>query len=271
MVGRCPAMAGSIDAWIWVPRVMPRSIDVGAPGGRPAIAGATCFGHHGAMRRRPHGFRGLFLVLVGVLVLIPSSPGAQSTCIVLEDFARSPVNAFPAGWRVVKGEGEPVYSVRAENGTRFLRASSKGLGIQAAKEREWNLAEYPVLRWKWRPRIFPEGANEQAGKNDSALAVYAVFPHSAGSLKSVKYIWSELVPAGTHLTSSMGLTQVRVLRSGADGKGRWTDERANVLEDYKKYFGADAPRPAGIAVLTDGDDTKSQAQGDYARFRACAQ
>jgi hypothetical protein len=30
-----------------------------------------------------------------------------------------------------------------------------------------------------------------------------------------------------------------------------------------------APRPAGIAVLTDSDDTKSSAQGDYADFRAC--
>ena len=31
----------------------------------------------------------------------------------------------------------------------------------------------------------------------------------------------------------------------------------------------EVPKPAGIAVLTDADDTGSSAQGDYARFRAC--
>jgi hypothetical protein len=29
------------------------------------------------------------------------------------------------------------------------------------------------------------------------------------------------------------------------------------------------PKPSGIAVLTDSDDTASLAQGDYAGFRAC--
>jgi len=61
-----------------------------------------------------------------------------------------------------------------------------------------------------------------------------------------------------------------VLRSGTEGKGEWVEERVNVLEDYEKYFEtSEAPRPAGIAVLTDADDTGSSAQGDYARFRAC--
>jgi hypothetical protein len=90
------------------------------------------------------------------------------------------------------------------------------------------------------------------------------------SLKAVKYIWSAVVPAGTHLTSNMGLTQVRVEQSGTEGRGQWVEQRANVLDDFKKYFDTtDVPKPQGIAVLTDSDDTKSSAQGDYANFRAC--
>ena len=88
--------------------------------------------------------------------------------------------------------------------------------------------------------------------------------------KAVKYIWSERVPVGTHLTSNMGLTQVRVLRSGAPDDRQWVEERVNVREDFKKYFSeSETPKPAGIAVLTDSDDTKSSAQGDYRAFRAC--
>lgn len=88
--------------------------------------------------------------------------------------------------------------------------------------------------------------------------------------KAVKYIWSERVPVGIHLTSNMGLTQVRVLRSGTAGTDEWTEERVNVLEDYRKYFGdSEMPKPGGIAVLTDSDDTRSSAQGDYAKLRVC--
>ena len=50
------------------------------------------------------------------------------------------------------------------------------------------------------------------------------------------------------------------------------DERVNVLEDYRKYFKeSETPKPAGIAVLTDADDTKSRAAGrlrELPRLRA---
>jgi hypothetical protein len=63
---------------------------------------------------------------------------------------------------------------------------------------------------------------------------------------------------------------VRVLRTGTGGTGQWAEERVNVLDDFRAYFDTtDTPKPSGIAVLTDSDDTKSTAAGDYASFRAC--
>jgi hypothetical protein len=59
-----------------------------------------------------------------------------------------------------------------------------------------------------------------------------------------------------------------VLRTGGDGE--WAEERVNVAEHYKKYFKTDElPKPEGIGLLTDGDDTGSRSRGDYARFRVC--
>ena len=208
----------------------------------------------------------LLLVPLGVL------SAQMADCITLENFATSKVGEFPSDWKVRKDDAKEVYSVQEEAGVRFLRAVSRGLGIQAAKEREWDLKTYPVLAWSWRPRQFPRGADErESGKNDSALAVYLLVPYSwIRGPKAVKYVWSERVPVATHLTSNAGLTQVRVLRSGTAGQDQWTEERVNVLEDYQRYFGeADTPKPAGIAVLTDADDTRSVAEGDYANFRAC--
>ncbi len=195
---------------------------------------------------------------------------AQDQCVVVDDFSKSVVGEFPVGWKARKDVANDVYKVAEEGGKRVLRADAKDVGVQAGKPFEWHLKEYPVLAWSWRPQEFPRGADERTTKNDSALAVYAVFPHTAWSVKSMKYIWSAAVPAGTHLTSSGGLTQALVIRSGTSGKGEWVEERVNVLEDYRKYFGELAvPKPAGIAVLTDSDDTASSAQGDYASFRVC--
>jgi hypothetical protein len=218
-------------------------------------------------------------LVVGVLVLLPAlrpapAASAQPDCVTLEDFKKSRVGEFPAEWKARKDAGQEVYRVAEERGLRFLRAASKGVGIQAGRETKgWDLAARPLLAWSWRPRQFPNGADERdSSKNDSALAVYMVVEHSriAGP-KAVKYVWSERVPVGTHLTSNNGLTQVRVLRSGPAAGGGWTEERVNVLEDFRKYFDENnTPKPDGIAVLTDADETKSSAAGDYANFRACA-
>jgi hypothetical protein len=220
-----------------------------------------------------------FLSLIAATGLIfaasITTTSAQTDCKTIEDFSKAKVGELPADWKLRKDSAKDVYKVAEESGLRFLHAAAKGLGVQAAKEYEWDLGAYPMLVWSWRPVEFPKGGDERDSKaNDSALAVYMLVPYSrVRGPRAVKYIWSEKVPVGTRLDSNMGLTQVRVLHSGApDRKGEWVEERVNVLEDYKKYFDVkEAPKPAGIAVLTDSDDTNSSAQGDYANFRVCRQ
>ena len=215
---------------------------------------------------------GLAIAVAVLLVMTPARVHAQDDCLTIADFAKDSVGVFPPDWKVRKDEGKSVYTVREENGRRYLQAASKGLGIQAALEHEWDLDTYPVLAWSWRPRVFPTGADERASStNDSVLAVYMLVPYSRiRGPKAVKYIWSERVPVGTRLSSNGGLTQVQILRSGTEQHDEWVDERVNVLADYKQLFGeSETPKPAGIAVLTDSDDTRSAAEGDYSIVRVC--
>ena len=210
----------------------------------------------------------MIALLAAALLAAPA--GAQE-CITVENFSKGKVGEFPLDWKPRKDAGRQVYSVQEMDGLRFLHAIAKGLGIQAAKEYGWDPKAYPMLAWSWRPVEFPAGSDERQSKtNDSAVSVYAVFPHTTWSVKSLKYIWSAVVPVGTRLSSSAGLTQVLVIRSGTDRKGSWKEERINIFEDYKKFFDeTETPKASGIAVLTDSDDTKSTAQGDYANFRVC--
>lgn len=211
------------------------------------------------------------LVVALLSAALLTGPAAAQECVTLENFSKGKVGEFPPGWKLRKDAGREVYSVQGMDGLRFLRALAKGLGIQAAKEYEWDPKAYPILAWSWRPIEFPAGSDErQAKTNDSAVSVYAVFPHTSWSVKTLKYIWSAVVPVGTRLSSSAGLTQVLVIRNGTNNKRSWTEERVNIFEDYKKFFAeTETPKASGIAVLTDSDDTKSTAQGEYANFRLC--
>ena len=213
------------------------------------------------------------VAFVPLVIALVAAPVAAEDCIVLADFSKAKVGEFPPDWRVRKDAGKTVYPVQEEGGLRFLHAHAKGHGVQAAKEFEWDLNRYPALAWSWRAVEFPAGADEKDGKNDSVLSVYFMVDHSrVRGPKAVKYIWSERVPVGTRLESNGGLTQVRVLESGTAKRGQWVEERVKVRDDWLAYFEAtEVPKPAGIAVLTDSDDTSSSAQGDYAKFRACTE
>ena len=215
------------------------------------------------------------LVLSAMLVAGAAAPTAsQDACIVLDDFSRAKAGEFPPDWKPRKDEGREIYRVRDEGGQRFLHAEAKGTGIQAGLETpKWDLTQYPILTWSWRPRDFPRGGDERnSASNDSALAVYVAVPYSkVRGPRAVKYVWSEMVPVGTRLESNGGLTQVRVLRSGAPAsRDAWVEERVNALQEWKAAFKeSNTPKVGGIAVLTDSDDTKSTAGGDYRNFRAC--
>jgi len=217
----------------------------------------------------------LSAILVAGAAAPPAEPSAgEQACIVLDDFSHAKPGEFPPEWKPRKDEGRQVYRVQAEGSQRFLHAEAKGTGIQAGRETpSWDLQKYPILTWSWRPGAFPRGADErQSSTNDSVLAVYVAVPHSkVRGPKAVKYVWSEKVPVGTRLESNGGLTQGRVLRTGAPAsREAWVEERVNALQEWKTAFKeSGTPKVGGIAVLTDSDDTKSTASDDYRNFRAC--
>ena len=240
------------------------------------------------------------LAISAIVGAVTNSSSAEQ-CITLEDFSSSKVGSFPAGWTPREKSGAKVYTVAKEGDMFFVHAraegdKSAGNGVEADRPVKWNLQEYPILRWKWRPRAFPRGANEQSGKDDSALGVYIGFcpPEDVGlcerSVKgqlsltdriklpkllfskgagSLKYIWSEQLPKGSEFENNR--KAVKVLESGPPkNRDQWVEEQVDVASDYRKRFGVQTVlNPVGISVLTDSDDTQSVAEGDYADFKVC--
>jgi hypothetical protein len=54
-----------------------------------------------------------------------------------------------------------------------------------------------------------------------------------------------------------------VVRSGPAEVGQWLTEERDLYEDYLRLFGQEPPRIAGIAVMTDTDNTGESAVAYY--------
>lgn len=194
--------------------------------------------------------------------------------ITIDDFDNSDLGGFPLTWKAWRGDDDlarNLYTIREENGNRYLHAADDGSSIIIRKQvSDWDANEYPVLSWRWRAAVLPEGGDERIrSRNDSSVAVYVVLDQNfIGVPRTLKYVWSTTVPVGTHYRrEGIGRPHVIVLQSGEEKLGQWVEESVNVYADYVRIFGKKPPRKAvGIGILTDGNATGSDSKGDYDDF-----
>lgn len=205
------------------------------------------------------------VLLLLLLILLPENLFAQT--LIHLNFEKDEVGKFPSGWSSRDKEGMvEVYTVQSEGQNRFLRADARGVSVQIGYEKKWELKDFPILRWRWRPITFPEGTNEREKTgNDNVLALYVVlggWPIPA----SIKYVWSDTLPTGkTFPSPHSSKTKIIVVRSGRSEIGKWITEERNVLADYRNLFGENEQNPIvqGLALLTDSDNTHTRSVGDY--------
>lgn len=218
---------------------------------------------------------GMRIIVLSALFWLPAfahgetSRVAPAQVVPLETFQEDPVGTFPSGWKARGDENEArqIYKVAEENGSHFLNALTRNQGVQIGLEHVFKPQEFPILRWRWRAKQLPAGANERAkSTNDSAAAVYVVFD-SRILPRAIKYVWSSTLPVGTKMGNPVyWRAKTVVLASGPGAPGEWREEAVNFYQDYKELFGFEPGEVQGIAILTDSDMTRSVAEADYADF-----
>lgn len=207
----------------------------------------------------------LFFLLILSPLYADQSPKPQS--IVVESFCNNQLGAFPEGWKAKDDKGKHIYKVRKED-YYFLEANTKAEAIAIAKEFKYDLKEYPVLSWRWRALKLPSGGDERCKEAaDSAAGVYVVFE---GRVRRnvVKYVWSSSLPIDTctesPYDSPVCKTRIIVLENHNSPLGEWVSEERNVYEDYKHLFGEEPNKVKAIGIMSDSDNTNSQAIAHYA-------
>jgi hypothetical protein len=146
---------------------------------------------------------------------------------------------------------------------------------------EADIRERPVVSWRWRvDQAAPATDLSVKGEDDCSLAVYVGFPYQSGQASFFERMKRPLVESwigedapgrvlryvfcGRHergevvespYLGSAGF--VRVLRPADSPTGRWFEEQADLVADYRRAFGEEPPNPAQIAIQADTDDTRS--------------
>ncbi len=214
----------------------------------------------------------LALLLLGSMSLRAFAEGentSSGTRIALANFDTDQPRTFPQHWEVHGDEevARHVYQVVKEEGNQFLRAYADKQDVQIGISRSIKAIEFPHLRWRWRAKQLPTGANERAVKtNDSVASVYVIFDSKIFP-RAIKYVWSSSLPVGSRFISPVyWRAHIVVLQSGPTQTQEWKLETVNFYHDYKTLFGDEPSAVLGFAILTDSDMTNSIAEADYDDF-----
>lgn len=202
----------------------------------------------------------------------------------------------PAPWRIVRlTEKVPATQFRLLRweGVEAVEAKAEASMAMLARPVSVNLAQTPVLCWRWRVDDVLKSANirSKAG-DDYAARIYVAFSLPSESMSwglrtklalarsiwgdavpdaAISYVWDNAAPIGTRLANAYtDRTQMMVLRSGKAEIGRWVSERRDVLADAQKAFDVKNMTIASLAVSADTDNTQESARAGFAELHFVA-
>jgi hypothetical protein len=179
-------------------------------------------------------------------------------------------------FKVLEQDSGPVnyYSVASENGTDFIHSLYKpplATVVFASVVPEEARKTVSRVNWRWRVHSLPKDSNDCGpGFSDSGAGVFLTFK-SGMKYKILKYVWSTNGTVGSFCQSKRGwfLDRDTILLHVGGPLGTWLPESVDPRADYAKHFDTkleDVPDFVGIAVMTDGDQSNSVVESDYADF-----
>jgi hypothetical protein len=211
------------------------------------------------------------LICVVTAALAPHSAAHAQEIVVLD-----PVAALEETW-VHRGFGSKTEYSRVEiGGVRAIRAVGRNSASALHREVQLRPFDFPWLEWSWRVDRLQDSADlRDKRREDFAAAIFLIFGRPGPLRRDVptlSYVWtSDKLQAGNIIVSPhhAGTSRSIVLQAGKAKLGQWVRERRNLLEDYRRAFGADPPPAVEVVALwTDNDQTGEPVEAYYGRIAA---
>jgi hypothetical protein len=184
-----------------------------------------------------------------------------------------------------------VYSIARNRKGSYLTSKTGNSASGLLYNREFSIYKTPHIQWRWKiSNVYKKGNGRRKSGEDYPVRIYILFKYnpSGASLpekiqyntlkliygkypphSSLSYVWANIDHGVTIFTSPYsGRSTILVKQKGGKHRGRWIREKANILEDYKKAFGKLPPKTAGLAVMSDSDNTGERATAyiDYIKI-----
>jgi hypothetical protein len=226
-----------------------------------------------------------FMTSAFILFVVSPSHSQVTRMLFREDFNDlgnwSPVY-FP------KITSHTLYSIEKNGGEAFLKAVSNASASALMYKREYNVYDYPGVRWRWKVNNVYSNVNpEKKSGDDYPIRVYIIFKYdseSANAIDTVKYgiakrLYGEYPPHSTlNYVWANNVEQKAIIISPYTDKAKlitlekgngkvetWQNEEVNILQDYRRAFGVDPPAIASVAIMNDSDNT-GQKSVSYINF-----
>ena len=201
-----------------------------------------------------------------VLLLTFSSLSVLAADILLDDYQ----DGLSRKWVEKSFKGKTEYEVTREDSRPCIKAESSASASALYYKIKFNTEDYPVLTWTWKvDHILSNGDALHKEGDDYAARVYVVFPSLAfWRTKALNYIWANKLPQGEAVPNPFtGNAMMVAVESGLERTGQWVEEKRNIFEDYRRFFGKDPPMAGAIAIMTDTDNTGENATAWYGPIR----
>jgi len=202
------------------------------------------------------------IIKTSFVILLLALPNLLAAEIIIDDFSQG----MRPGWREKSFAGHTEYTPAVEDGIHCLKATSAAAASALIYEIKFNVKAYPQLTWTWKIKnTIASGDARRKEGDDYAARVYVIFPSPFfWKTKAISYIWANKLPKESAIPNPFVENAVMIaVQSGTAEAGIWKEEKRNILEDYRKYFGGDAPEAGGIAIMTDTDNTGESATAWY--------
>jgi len=230
-------------------------------------------------------FRSVSAFVAVLLLFLPAVLKAEQKVLFRDDFdnlAQWEPLTFP------KIKAHSIYTTAKDGDASILKAESRASASGIVFRRTFNIYKYSHIRWRWKvTEMTALGNPKEKEGDDYPIRVYILFqydparaslserliyqatkliyekypPHS-----TLSYVWTgQEIPERIFTSPYTDKARIVVLEKGRKNVGRWVDKEVNALEDYRKAFGKDPPETAGLAIMSDTDNTggKATAYLDY--------
>lgn len=206
------------------------------------------------------------VLLLSLMSLLSGPAVAAEESLLIDDFEQG----LSPQWETKSFKGETQYRVVTDGATRVLQADSNGTASGLIFQREFRVADYPVISWRWKVAgVVEKGDASSKQGDDYSARVYIIFPHwFYPKTKSLNYIWANKLERGRVVENPYtGSAMMIALESGAGKAGSWQTVRRNIVEDYRLAFGTEPPEKGVVAIMTDTDNTGGRARAWFDDIR----